>query len=540
MPVRRRDNEDGFTMISVVLGLSLVVALSIVAVTAVSGDLHLTRNDLDHRRAYEAAKAGINDYVFHLHDETDYWTNCDDVPKPVNDAVNQVGSTAKRRAVPGNTGGEYAIELIPAEAQASYTQCSTEDPGGSMLEPSGLLKGTFRIRATGFSNGVEVAIVATFKPATFLDYVYFTQLETLDPVSYGYANPSSQLEGVNSQCSKTIEEGRNDDPIPSAGGYCVVISFVSGDSINGPMHTNDAFVICGSPTLGRGPADPVEVSGPPKGWFSTKTFSGSCSGYDTNFKGTFTADSPVIKPPPSNSALKAVAEQGGKKFSGQVRICLSGNTMAVSHGATCTTPDADGYSGPIPSNGVVYVESIACPTVYSPFTATYPATSECGNAYIHGEYSGQLTLATENDVIVDGNLIHSGEGVLGLVANNFVRVYHPYSSDETSTQVGRGNCGSGGSNGPGSIANLQIDAAILAIEHSFIVDHYDCGASLGTLTVNGAIAMKYRGPVGTTGSPGRGYLKNYSYDDRLRYMQPPSFIEPAESDWVIGRETLDF
>ena len=75
----RRDNEGGFTMISVVLGLSLVVALAIVAVSAVNGDIHLTRNDLDHRRAYEAAKAGINDYVFHLHDETDYWTNCDDV-----------------------------------------------------------------------------------------------------------------------------------------------------------------------------------------------------------------------------------------------------------------------------------------------------------------------------------------------------------------------------------------------------------------------------------------------------------------------------
>jgi len=537
MPVRRRDNEDGFTMISVVLGLSLVVALSIVAVTAVSGDLHLTRNDLDHRRAYEAAKAGVNDYIFHLHDETDYWTNCDEPPKPVNDAVNQVGSTAKRRAVPGSTGGEYAIELIPAEGQE---ECSTEDPGASMLEQSGLLKGTFRIRSTGFSNGVEVSVVATFKPATFLDYVYFTQLETLDPVSYGYANPSSQLAGVNSQCSKTFEEGRMDDPIPSAGGNCVVISFVSGDSINGPMHTNDAFVICGSPTLGRGPSDPVEVSGPPKGWFSTKTFSGSCTGSETNFKGTFTADSSVIKPPPSNSALKSVAEQGGKKFSGQVRICLSGTTMAVSHGATCTTPDPNGYSGAIPSNGVVYVESVACPTVYSPFTATYPASSECGNAYIHGEYSGQLTLATENDVIVDGNLIHSEEGVLGLVANNFVRVYHPYSSDETSTQLGRNECGSGGSNGPGSITNLQIDAAILAIEHSFIVDHYDCGASLGTLTVNGAIAMKYRGPVGTTGSPGHGYLKNYSYDDRLRYMQPPHFIEPAESDWVIGRETIDF
>jgi hypothetical protein len=215
-------------------------------------------------------------------------------------------------------------------------------------------------------------------------------------------------------------------------------------------------------------------------------------------------------------------------------MCLNGGNISVGAGKTCT--ESPLYSGPIPSNGVVYVESVSCPPVYSPFTATYPATSGCGTAFIHGNYSGQLTLATENDIIVDGNLIHSGEGVLGLVANNFVRVYHPFSSDEVSAQTGRGSCNSG-SNGAGSIKNLQIDAAILAIDHSFIVDHYDCGAGLGTLTVNGAIAMKYRGPVGTTS--GRGYIKSYTYDDRLRYLQPPSFIEPAESDWVVGRLTTD-
>jgi len=533
MPVRRPDSEAGFTMISVVLGISLVIALSVVTVAAVRGDLSSNRSDLDQKRAYEAAKAGVNDYVFHLHNETDYWTKCTNV-KPASNAVNQVGSTVKRRPVPGNTGGTYAIELLPAAGQTTYKQCDTTNPGASMLEPSGMLKGTFRIRSTGYSGKAHVSIVATFKPATFLDYVYFTQRETSDPITYGYKNPSSQLDGVNSQCSKSFEEKRMSAQIPSAGGYCVVISFVSDDSINGPMHTNDAFVFCGSPTLGRGPADPIEVSGPAPGWFQTKDIpndSSSCSGSNSKILGTLTANSPVINPPPSNSALESIA---GLKFTGQVRMCLSGTNVTVSYGKTCTESPA--YSGPIPSNGVIYVKSLSCPPEYSPYTAVYRATSECGTAFIHGEYSGQLTVATENDIVVDGNLIHSGEGVLGLVANNFVRVYHPFSTDEVSAQTKRGECG-GGTNGPGSIENLRIDAAILAIDHSFIVDHYDCGASLGTLTVNGAIAMKYRGPVGTTN--GRGYVKNYTYDDRLRYLQPPSFIQPAESDWVVGRMTIE-
>jgi Tfp pilus assembly protein PilX len=553
----RRDNEAGFTMIAVVLGITLVMALSLVAVAAVSGDLHLTRNDLDRKQAFEAAKAGVTDYLFHLQKETDYWTHCTEA-KPETNAINQVGSTAKRRKVPGNPGtAEYAIELLPAEGQTQYTQCSTTNPGPSMLEPSGLLKGTFRIRSTGFSGSSTVSITATFKPATFLDYVYYTQRETLDPVTYGFPNPSAELEGANLQCSKPLQEkdalgnplplskaGRNSAPIPNVKNgngeettYCVVISFANADSINGPMHTNDSFVIRGSPTLGRSAADPLEVSGPAKGWFSAKEVPNSGSnetGNSTNFKGTFTANAPLINPPPSNSALRTIA---GLKFKGQVRICLSGNTMSVSHGATCTASDPSGYSGEIPGNGVVYVEGEACPGIYSPFNATYPAESTCGNAYVSGlngaTYSGQLTIATENDIIINGNLIHTGEGVLGLVANNFVRMYHPFPNETK-----RGECNNG-NNGSGSIENLQIDAAILAIEHSFIVDHYDCGSALGTLTVNGAIAQKYRGPVGTGNtSASTGYVKNYKYDDRLRYLQPPSFIEPAESDWVIGRETI--
>ena len=54
-----------------------------------------------------------------------------------------------------------------------------------MLESSGTLKGTFRIRSTGFAGDAKESIVATFKPASFLDYVYFTQRETSDPVTYG-------------------------------------------------------------------------------------------------------------------------------------------------------------------------------------------------------------------------------------------------------------------------------------------------------------------------------------------------------------------
>jgi hypothetical protein len=80
-----------------------------------------------------------------------------------------------------------------------------------------------------------------------------------------------------------------------------------------------------------------------------------------------------------------------------------------------------------------------------------------------------------------------------------------------------------------------IQAAILALNHSFIVDNWDCGARLGDLNVEGAIAQYYRGPVGTSG--GTGYLKNYVYNDRLRYREPPYFLDPVQSAWRIARQT---
>lgn len=508
--------EEGFTLAAVMLGMLLMSLMLAGTVAAVNGDINLTARDLDRKQAYEAAQAGIAEYAFQLSGDTNYWTKCTSVPAP--NAVNQMGSTAKRRSVPGSTEATYAIELIP---RTGRTSCSTTDPVGSMLETgtSSGAGGTFRIRATGYAGDTQQSIVATFKRASFLDYVYFTQLETSDPVTYGFTTQQA-IDGVISQCSKTIAAGRYSQSIPgTSGNYCDVIVFASNENIRGPLHTNDALMICGTPTFGRTIADVIEVSSPPTGWYR------ACgSGDAPNFVGSFMTNSAVLTPPPTNTSLSQIADPA-HRYSGQVTLELSGTSYSVNGGSFKA----------IPSNGVIWIgnsTSSACSTAYSPFTATYPATSSCGNVLVKGTYSSKLTIAAENDIIITDDLIRSGDGLLGLIANNFVRVYHPFS-----TQTTKANCGSG-SNGSGSQTNLRIDAAILAINHSFIVDHYNCGAGLGTLTVNGAISQKFRGAVGLVGSSG--YSKNYNYDDRLRYISPPSFLDPVESAWHVQRQTLDF
>jgi Tfp pilus assembly protein PilX len=544
--------QEGFSMIAVVGAIALTTMLVTAAVAASNGDQGLLRHDIDQKRAYLAAQSGIADYTYHLNNDSGYWARCTSVPAPNAVNLNMNGNPTNLRPVPGTTdGSRYGIELLQATTSPSGAQCDSQNPNATMLEAN---TGTFRIRSTGYSRTSHVSIVASYKQATFLDYVYFTQLETSDPVTYGFPNPSAALTGAYSQCTKFRRDGRESSPIPGTNNqFCDQIVFVGGDRIDGPLHTNDDLRVCGSPTFGRNGADVTEVSAPPVGW----DHGNNCSANPT-FRAPLVTRAPVLTPPATNTSLKAFAGPS-YTFTGQTRIVLSGSNMTI-------TTNSGQTIGPlaVPSDGVVYVQNGAgCSNSYSPFTVTYPANSGCGNAIVDtggGSYSGQLTIAAENDVIIDGNIrrTSSSADLLGLIANNFIRVKHPVcETNQTpsdpdcaggtgipgsvSEQAAKGDCdadndGNRAGNGNGSIQNLTIDAALLSIDHSFIVDHYDCGGSLGTLTVNGAISQKFRGAVGTTG--GTGYIKDYNYDDRLRFQEPPHFFDPIQSAWHVQRETL--
>jgi hypothetical protein len=517
--------EDGYTMIAAIGAVTLISVLAGAALAASNGDLHLVRYDLDRKRAHSAAQAGVADYSFHLNNDNSYWARCTEVPEP--NAVNQAGSTANRRLVPEPGGAEYAIELLPASTGPGE-ECDPEDPVETMLEQGGTDTGSFRIRSTGYSGDAKVSIVATYKRASLLDYIYFTQLETFDPVTYW---TQTLINGAYQQCTKFRREGRESQYIPGTTQKCLEINFAGGDAINGPLHTNDNLLICGSPTFGRSAADVIEVSDSAPGWQGNP----GCSGNNPNFVGPFVTTAPVLTPPPTNGKLKEVAGDE-YTFTGQTKITLDGENIKVKVGEGSTVEK------PIPEGGVVYVENSSCTSSYSPYTATYqmyPSSSGCGNAIVEGDYSGELTIAAENDIIVEDDVVGSGTGLLGLVANNFVRVYHPLYPWWRSTNWGNCNGTDNGSwNGESYNYNLRIDAAILAINHSFVVDHFNCGHELGELEVNGAISQKFRGAVGTIGNSG--YHKNYNYDDRLRFQEPPKFLDPVESAWHIQRETLDF
>jgi hypothetical protein len=182
---------------------------------------------------------------------------------------------------------------------------------------------------------------------------------------------------------------------------------------------------------------------------------------------------------------------------------------------------------PLPPNGVIYVDNNGTCSMQAPRQIDYNRSGEqnCAILIVRGTYPKSMTLGSEVDILIDGDLEADEDGgpVLGLIAQRFVRVKHDVD----------GSCGSN----INAMWDVTVEAAILALRDSFIVDNYSCGNPVGTLTVFGAIAQKFRGPVGTfSGSSRRsGYAKDYNYNDALRYRSPPYFLDPLQAAWRVVR-----
>jgi hypothetical protein len=212
----------------------------------------------------------------------------------------------------------------------------------------------------------------------------------------------------------------------------------------------------------------------------------------------------------------------GKREDGTV---LTNQSMAIPEGVVYVNDDSSAGSCP----GFNPIRPYNGSSQGNP--AGHPA---CGDLFLSGSYSQNVTFASRNDIVVTGNVTRSSDAwMLGLIPDKFARIYHPVNRDVTT-----GVCIGAATSGT-PISNVQIDAAILALTRSFAVDGHECGPVYGTLTVRGAIAQKYRGTVGTLsgGTAVTGYIKNYQYDDRLVQRSPPRFMNPVQPAWALGNQT---
>lgn len=556
----RSPEEHGFALITVLLALTALLALSAAAVSYGVGSQTLSRRDQNWNGSLAAAEAGIDDFVFRLNENSNYFLyNAGNQPPDGNHAFTQYVP------VPGgNTTSTFRYKTDVSKLPAD---------------------GTILLTSTGKVGLTKRTVQATLRRRSFIDYLYYTDYETLDPAMY--TGPLFTGDSTYTPDQATTNCTRYAYASPTRGSGCTEINFISADTVNGPLHTNDSFLVCGAPRFNGNTSTSWNKSTQPR--YRTNS---TCGGNNPNFANP--GDPKYLSNlamPPSNSSLRAetVAPKEGCLFTGPTSIKLnSTGTMTVSSpfskqvNGSCVKNG----TGALPTNGVIYVQSVPAssdPNYTSGCPYTNPAhplptmivTNDAnqygcrdGDVFIEGTLKGQLTVAAANNVIITNDITYSGgttgTSLLGLVANNFVHVRHPVqlqttTYNQTSQPPG---CGSGwdrtdyvqnssnryvqricSKNLTGSRSNPTINAAILAVKHSFTVPYWQRGDALGTLAVTGAIAQRFRGPVGTNsgGSVITGYAKNYVYDQRLKYLSPPKFLDPVASAWgvAVWREVKD-
>jgi hypothetical protein len=271
--------------------------------------------------------------------------------------------------------------------------------------------------------------------------------------------------------------------------------FWDQDHLNGPTHTNGHFNIKGDPIFGgevRSVDDYIRYFNDNHNINSSNL---SNSPYDLPvFQDTVTLGSDSINMPTQALSLRAASTNGGLRLSGNSTILLKSNgTMDV-------TNSAKGWNNKnmaLPANGALFVNN--------------------GNLNISGTLNGRLTAGASSDINVTNNIIYANDprlpgststDTLGLISEGDVMI-----NDSAPT-------------------NLEIDASIMALNTSFMLENWWEGGARGTLSVFGGIIQKQRGPVGTFSGTTKvsGYSKNYNYDVRL-LSSPPPFV-PTTGDYL--------
>ena len=566
--IRSDEREDGMAMV-VVLGVTVMLSALIVAGIATStGAARQAQRDESWSASLAAAYAGIEEYESRLANDTGYFA----YGNPAAPFTVETGSSGKV-ALPTGPSANPAFGVGTSGTWATVPGSEGKAEFRYEVDNSRFyIDGTLRVRATGRAGGATGdtrSIVADIKQKGFIDFLYFTDYEVRDPEAL---NPDDST-----NCAIHHYEGARPG--------CTVIYFGGQDEINGPMHTNDAFQTNG-PAKFNGKVTTAYKAATGKNYIKS-------SGTAPTFKiSTDPQNIATIGMPPTNSQLKKETRSDlpnevpspGCLYTGPTSITFHADgTMTVvspwtrftntagvadavgSSPTHCGVPGNSGlakrdgtkYVGtkiPVPANLVVYVQNVPSSSGNKNFTSGtkppfpssasscatnsnsigYPQSGEkvpfskaygCrnGDLFVSGTLSGNATLASENYIYVTGDIEYAdaAEDMLGLVGNNAVWVWNPVNS----------------SNQPQLTKNRRIDAAILSVGHTFLVQNYDKGSSnRGTLTVNGAIAQKFRGPVGTGSgaSMSTGYAKDYNYDERFRYMAPPKFLSPVTTTYGVN------
>lgn len=559
-PIRRPRRDEGYALLTVLVGMSVLVLILTTALTYSTQSLRTVGKARDWNQALLAADAGVADFLARLNARDSYWQTVDctnpALKGPISACGWNAGTPVGWASVPGGGGAQFHYEVN-----------TTSTP----------TNGTIALTVTGRDDGETRTIQLRLRRGGFGEFLYYSVYETIDPANETYFGVGHPTAGP--RCSQYYWNGRSswiNNP-------CLDPSFITGDSMGGPMHSNDTILMTGRPVFNG----TVTTSLP-----ACKDATNASACYRSGGGGTNPvfnkgiAYRPEITLPDSIGDLRqhvaSTATNPGCLFTGPTRIRLSSSSGSVSTmrvwspwtkaplNPGCGTPPLDGDTLTIPNNNIIIVQAVPGSQTRDALNNTVPTgscgggwigdgfplagtsttgdfnqtlgESDCryGTLYVEGSLKGRLTMAADNNVVVTGDLTYAGgttgTDALGLIANNSVKVYHPARCTDYSSSTKKCSNGTNINRPNGSTwSNPRIYASILTLQHSFAVQQHNLGNPLGDLNVFGTLAQRYRGAVGVNsgGSITAGYLKKYSYDTRMRYAPPPFFLDPVRSAWGV-------
>jgi hypothetical protein len=262
--------------------------------------------------------------------------------------------------------------------------------------------------------------------------------------------------------------------------------YFTGDTLDGPVHTNTRFAIAGSPVF----LDQVfEMGSVKEGFILHPEFQAT-----PKIKSGKPQEGPIYLFDNMTSLIRKVpSSQILRPDPGLVlSIVFRGPIMELSY-RDRTVKDA--YSPPIlkpiPKDGGLFVD---------------------GEVEVRGMLSKSLTLGASGDIVITDDLVYSGshpvtgkpkEGsqvYLGLISEKNVAVHQVQAREE----AGRG---------------LRINASVVAMDKSFQVTNMQAHSwDMGTMHFWGTIAQVERGGIGALKARDlfRGFHKDWHFDRRLK------------------------
>ena len=265
-----------------------------------------------------------------------------------------------------------------------------------MIDPR---TGSFRIRSTGSAGAVKRTIVATLRRKSFLDFIYYTTFETTDPPLYPTASSSRSATWAAANCQQPRRRApatatTSSSPLATRSTARCTPTTTCSSAAGRPSVATTAIRRTRSRSRGRHRAGIVRAA--------------SCSASPT-WNGPLVPNSTPLGMPDSNSALSDAANVN---YYGTTTIVLNGSTMNVITRNAAGTANVTTNNVPIPDNAVVFVHThtSGCSRTDLPTNPDYTTRDGCANVFVSGNYSKDITIGSDKDIIVNGSIMRTRVG----------------------------------------------------------------------------------------------------------------------------------